>query len=573
MPSLGGTRRRHSKQSSSTSSSQKKATPSVISTVSSASSNATVTPRSILPSSLRPSKRPDAKKPPIKQTASHQDRFQSREDLKKEGLDVFAFMEHEGDEDKDDSVGETDQEDDHADDHEDDGEDYHEDEREDEHEDEHEDHRSEEEHSDDHSEEEALSSSESSKSNPARIVIQPQRSPRYSDLEVRAIQDGVQRAWGRGSLHSDSGISVRSSSPDQGSPVMQHKLPTVLDEPGTQQDPQDSYRMERYGFHFTPEPAIDRNPPFGHKHWPSLEADHSQCPEAYFAPSPPMLAQTAHDAGVELSEMSPRLPHQLIRGTSRQERPRPKASTTGYEFLASNIHSKDDALLKPIYRKFEMLNNRMLLFLQDEISEMEEQLKDLDDAIAHEEQNGAKRSASRRAEAKLPSQLQWHRLDLLGRSFAKVEQYSERHLSKPPCHGQVANRCFPDRALTSYSNLTKSLEPASHADITAYRSWISKHAPMVECESAFLNKDSDLLSVSPPSASKSDFRSGTALETPVIVVAFGMLSTIIVFKLVPQIFARLVISAMLGVASLCTLSPEVMNKPGSALNWRKAIAT
>lgn len=137
---------------------------------------------------------------------------------------------------------------------------------------------------------------------------------------------------------------------------------------------------------------------------------------------------------------------------------------------------------------------------------------------------------------------------------------------------EVANEVHLDRALTSYSNLTKSLEPASHADITAYRSWITKHAPIVESESAFLSKDSDLLCVS-PSTPKSSFRSGTALETPVIVVAFGLLSTIIVFKLVPRILARLVISAMVGVASLCTLSPEVMNKPDSALDWRKAIAT
>lgn len=438
------------------------------------------------------------------------------DDSNKENIDVFAFMEHEEKEGHGDTVEEKN-------------------------------------HEDDHSEEEELSSSESSKCSSARIMGQPQRSPRYSDLEVRTIQDGVQRAWGRTSLHSDSGISVRSSSPDQGSPIMQHKLPTVFDEPGTEQDSHGSYRMERYGFPLTHDSATERNPAFSHKHWPSLATDHSQCPEAYFAPSPPMLAQTAHDAGVELSEMSPRLPHQLVRGTSHQDQPRPKASKTGYEFLASNIHSKDDALLKPIYRKFEMLNNRMLLYLQDEISEMEEQLKDLDDAIAHEEQSSMGRSASRRVEAKLPSQLQWHRLDLLGRSFAKVEQYN--------------------RALTSYSNLTKSLEPASHADITAYRSWIAEHAPVVESESAFLNKDSDLLSVSAPSACRSDFRSGTALETPVIVVAFGLLSTIIVFKLVPQILARLVISAMVGVASLCTLSPEVMNQPGSVLGWRKAIAT
>ena len=121
--------------------------------------------------------------------------------------------------------------------------------------------------------------------------------------------------------------------------------------------------------------------------------------------------------------------------------------------------------------------------------------------------------------------------------------------------------------------MTKSLGPASHADISAYRSWIAKHAPMVQSESAFLNQDTDLISVSPYSAIRSDLRSGTALETPVIVVAFGLLSTIIVFNFVPQILARVVISAMVGVAGLCTLSPEVMNKPGSALNWRKAIAT
>ena len=96
---------------------------------------------------------------------------------------------------------------------------------------------------------------------------------------------------------------------------------------------------------------------------------------------------------------------------------------------------------------------------------------------------------------------------------------------------------------------------------------------MVESESAFLTKDSDLLSVSSRSAPRLDFRSGTALQTPIVVVVFGLLSTIIVFSLVPQILARLVISAMVGVASICTLSPEVMNKPSGVRGWGKAVAT
>ena len=537
MPSLGGNRRRHSKRSSSSSSSHKKAPPSVISTISSASSNATVTPKATFPSSLlRPSKRPDSKKEPVKHVNHQHDQSPSPGDSNKENIDVFSYLQREDNEEERDTLEEKDQE-------------------------------------NRQSEEEKLSSSESSDSSPAPIMVQPQRSPRYSDLEVRAAaQEGVQRAWGRGSLHSDSGISVRSSSPDQSSPIMQHKLPTVFDEPDTQQDPQDSYSMERYDFQFTPDPATDRNLVFRHNHWPVFGTDDSQCPEAYYAPSPPTLAQTTNDAGVELSEMSPRLPRRLTRNVLQKERPRPKASKTGYEFLASNIHSHDDAFLKPIYRKFETLNNRMLLFLQDEISEMEEQLKDLDDAIALEEQTSSGRQASRRAESKLPSQLQWHRLDLLGRSFAKIDQYSEQRLPQSSPRDKVTTNFLPDRALTSYSSLIKSLGPASHADITAYRSWITEHAPMVESESAFLNKDSDLLSVSSHSGPRSDFRSGTALETPVIVVTFGLLSTIIVFRLVPQILARLVISAMVGVASLCTLSPEVMEKPGSVLDWRKTIA-
>ena len=362
-------------------------------------------PKSVLPSSLPLPKRLDAKKESVKQVDHQHARSPTTDDSNKENLDVFAFLEHEEDEEKRGAVEEKEDE-------------------------------------EDDSEEEELSSSESSDSSSDRMIAQPQRSPRYSDLEVRAIQDGVQRAWGRGSLHSDSGISVRSSSPDQGSPIMQHKLPTVLDEPDDQHDPQDPYHMGRYGFQITPDPASDRNLALRHKHWPSLETNNNQSSNAYYAPSPPLLAQTTHDVGVELSEMSPRLPRRLIRDASHKEQPRPKASPTGYDFLASNIHSKDNTLLKPIYRKFEMLNNRMLLFLQDEISEMEEQLKDLDDAIAHDERNSLRRSASRRAEAKLPSQLQWHRLELLGRSFAKIEQYSEHCIPMTPSVDK-ATKLFP----------------------------------------------------------------------------------------------------------------------------------
>lgn len=264
----------------------------------------------------------------------------------------------------------------------------------------------------------------SSSSGSARLTDPPQRSPRYSDLEVRAIQDGVQRVWARESLHSDSGISdMRSSSPDQDSPVMHHKLPTLMDVSSAEVDGQDAqYSYEgAYGIQSSPDLSGHRNSVFHHQHWPSMETNHVQSPEPYFVQPPRHMIDGAYHM---IPETYSRPTNSLVRGTSQELTTRNRSHKAGYELLASNIDSRDDALLKPIYRKFETLNNRMLLFLQDEISEMEDQLRELDDAIAHEGQVYGENPASRRAEAKLPSQLQWHRLDLLGRSFAKVEQYS-----------------------------------------------------------------------------------------------------------------------------------------------------
>lgn len=131
-----------------------------------------------------------------------------------------------------------------------------------------------------------------------------------------------------------------------------------------------------------------------------------------------------------------------------------------------------------------------------------------------------------------------------------------------------------DRALTSYSNLTKSLDPASQSDIAAYRSWIAAHTPIDENESAFLHQGSDLLSITcAPRPGSSRPRATTALETPIVLVAFALLSTVVVFKVVPQLLGRLVISAMVGVGALCALSPEVMTDLKGVRDRGKAIAT
>lgn len=57
---------------------------------------------------------------------------------------------------------------------------------------------------------------------------------------------------------------------------------------------------------------------------------------------------------------------------------------TGYELLATKLSSTefdaDGPRIKPMYRKFELLQHRLLLHLQDELSELEDQLEQIDDA-------------------------------------------------------------------------------------------------------------------------------------------------------------------------------------------------
>jgi hypothetical protein len=108
----------------------------------------------------------------------------------------------------------------------------------------------------------------------------------------------------------------------------------------------------------------------------------------------------------------------------------------GYELLAHKLtglsRNKTDKLeehaVVPMYRKFEQLNHRILLHLQDEISELEEELRDLDECIAQSSPRGEAghvHPASRRGEARYGGELHYKRTDLLGRIYLKLGQYSK----------------------------------------------------------------------------------------------------------------------------------------------------
>lgn len=112
-----------------------------------------------------------------------------------------------------------------------------------------------------------------------------------------------------------------------------------------------------------------------------------------------------------------------------------RSTVIGYELVADKLsegskserrRSRGETIV-PMYRKFEHLNHRILLHLQDEISELEEELRSLDECIAqYSPRDGAGliQPASRRGDARLGIELPSRRTELLGRIYVKLGQYS-----------------------------------------------------------------------------------------------------------------------------------------------------
>ncbi len=255
--------------------------------------------------------------------------------------------------------------------------------------------------------------------------------PHYSDLEVHANEAHEHDIWRHSTLHdtsfhSDSGVSMGSSSPVVRSHMSKRRQSSAF--VGTSPDDVAPDPILEGPCRFedsTHPPSFSdfSSPP---RSWTSIPTYLNDTPEAYYAIQPhaiPEVAQYSRTPTYEGSSPSASLP--LQEGLYRYEKLPSKPDGSGYDLLASSIDSKSEEFLRPIYRKFETLNNRMLLYLQDEISEAQERLRELDDTIAQENQYYGNKSASRRAEASFPSHLQLQRIDLLARTFAKVEQYSK----------------------------------------------------------------------------------------------------------------------------------------------------
>ncbi|KAM7201103.1 hypothetical protein V8F33_003515 [Rhypophila sp. PSN 637] len=190
----------------------------------------------------------------------------------------------------------------------------------------------------------------------------------------------------------------------------------------------------------------------------------------------PVVPGLGHPKHLPRAEKLPVSGYELLAAKLSAPGARPRPLSAGLMANAAEASGRQDPQIRPIYRRFEALNHRLLLHLQDELSELEEHLHRLDTADTQTRRlQGGILPASRRAESVAAGELQWHKTDILTKIGAKLNQYNQ--------------------ALASFSQ-TQQLQPAHASDIELYRSFLSTHRPIADNETRFLDTAEDLVSLS-----------------------------------------------------------------------------
>ncbi len=172
--------------------------------------------------------------------------------------------------------------------------------------------------------------------------------------------------------------------------------------------------------------------------------------------------------------------------------PQPPPKHRGYPALANFIGSDKDFF---IFRKFNVLSARSLLFLQDELSELEEQLNSIDIA---ESGRGDPRDlwnlSSRREDENL------ERKKLMGVLSVKIKEYRV-WCPKTNFFQWFSTNHNIEEALQSQAR-TLALEKVPDLTVESVSNWLDNMKSVVEPESHFLDDKDDLVSLSGEHSSK-----------------------------------------------------------------------
>ncbi|KAE8382638.1 hypothetical protein BDV26DRAFT_238949 [Aspergillus bertholletiae] len=233
----------------------------------------------------------------------------------------------------------------------------------------------------------------------------------------------------------------------------------------------------------------------------------------------------------------PQSPEEDLHHIGKKSRRNTKSSSipSGYGLLSWQLSSsveKEEPSLPPLYRRFEDLNHRVLLYLQDEIAQMEEDLHVLDEyeemhRVATAEQEGTKTiPASRRMDVQTQaySSLHYRREEVMAALIQKTQQYNN--------------------ALSAYSKATQTLSSASDKDIDTYRAWMKENTPIAAAETRFLEHSKDLIYLTAPSTSNP-----TSAFSAIIVSSAAIILPLLAFSMIAEFSGRLLVVAMVGGAA------------------------
>ena len=272
-------------------------------------------------------------------------------------------------------------------------------------------------------------------------------------------------------------------------------------------------------------------------------------PPAYHGPRDPGAIHRP-----PLPPSPPRSPEEGLHCTTPRKRRSSTQSSSGYGLVASHLTksaSEEKDAFPPLYRRFESVNHRVLLHLQDEISQMEEDLHTLDEyeemhRITTAEQEGTKPlPASRRrdSQAQAYSPLHYRRMDLMSALIVKTEQYS---MLSPSAILRVITDNDLDNALCAYSKVVQTLPSAPEKDIDNYRGWLKKRHPIASAESRFLDYRNDLVSLTPRMAASS---AAAPVYVAIIIASGALLLPLLAFNMIAEFSGRLVVVTVVGGAA------------------------
>jgi len=393
----------------------------------------------------------------------------------------------------------------------------------------------------------------------------------------RSLKGAEERSGGK----DTASPSLTSSAPDFGDnhrQSSQSSLRALDDEQRLRQQEDEmrrhvAYSQHPFGYEFTspPEPSAGQSSPQVNQASPSS----NQSLEHYIhhpmptRPTPPKLVRATPSPPID---GSPSL-------TSPPHAPEPpdltKVTLTGYELLASHLapssvlSSKETSSspphLTPLYRKFSHLHHRVLLHLQDELAELEQHLRMLDEGIAQTytvpptpptdtsdpTKSPAYYPASRRIERDIANghPVFARRTLLLGEIYNKQQQYHT--------------------ALRDYTTLLRDSRPAGSADIAAYKSFLADRKPICEGEAAFLDKREDLIvpggSVSVNHSAPPNTAGRDALWEQASFLAALLLLPLLLSTVLPDFASRAAATALLGAgAGLVVWGARVRGRAGVA---------